>query len=174
MSIHYTHEKRYTKTISFVNKHIKKGSNILDLGIKNILSERLISSGYVVENTKGENLDIDFNAYSKKKYDCLTAFEIFEHMLAPFNILKSISSKSLIASVPLKLWFSSAYWNENDDWDKHYHEFEPKQFKFLLEKSGWIIKDFELWTSPDNSKIGIRPLLRNFYKRYYIVYCERN
>ena len=66
MSIHYTHEKRYTKTISFVNKHIKKGSNILDLGIKNILSERLISSGYVVENTKGENLDIDFNAYSKK------------------------------------------------------------------------------------------------------------
>ena len=95
-------------------------------------------------------------------------------MLAPFNILKSISSKSLIASVPLKLWFSSAYWNENDDWDKHYHEFEPKQFKFLLEKSGWIIKDFELWTSPDNSKIGIRPLLRNFYKRYYIVYCERN
>jgi len=104
----------------------------------------------------------------------VTAFEIFEHLLAPYNILKELKCNKLIASIPLKLWFARAYWNESDDWDKHYHEFEPKQFQFLLEKTGWKIKDSEFWTSPDQNKIGVRPLLRYFYPRYYIVYCERN
>ena len=63
----------------------------------------------------------------------------------------------MIASVPLKLWFASAYWNEADDWDKHYHEFEIKQFKFLLEKAGWTIKDQELWTSPDPKRLAFVP-----------------
>mgnify|MGYP001500088977 FL=1 len=103
----------------------------------------------------------------------MTAFEIFEHLFAPYNILKEFKSNKLVASVPLKLWFAQAYWNENDDWDKHYHEFEPKQFQFLLEKTGWKIMDYEMWTSPDPNKIGIRPLLRYFYPRYFIVYCER-
>ena len=79
----------------------------------------------------------------------------------------------LIASVPLKLWFAEAYWNESDDWDKHYHEFEKKQFNFLLEKTGWKVKDSELWTSPGTNKLGFRTLLRYFTPRYYIVYCER-
>ena len=101
------------------------------------------------------------------------------HMVIRNNIasnmcmLKNIKCKRLIASVPLKLWFAEAYWNPNDDWDKHYHEFEVKQFDLLLEKTGWKIKDSALWTSPDPSKIGIRPMLRYFVPRYYIVYCER-
>jgi hypothetical protein len=33
--------------------------------------------------------------------------------------------------------------------------------------------DAQLWTSPDPNKIGLRPLLRYFTPRYYIVYCER-
>ncbi len=168
-----THSKRFIKTIEFVNFHLKKDSSILDLGIKNKLSEMMSSQGYNIINTKGEDLDVDFKEYVESKYDCITAFEIFEHMLAPFNILNNLKSEKLIASVPLKLWFSSAYWNENDDRDKHYHEFEIKQFNFLLKKTGWVIKDSQKWTSPDNTKIGIRPLLRNFYPRYYIVYCER-
>ena len=100
--------------------------------------------------------------------DSVTAFEIFEHMLAPFNILSQLKTPKLIASVPLKLWFASAYWNTKDDWDKHYHEFEQKQFDFLLEKSGWVVKDHLIWTSPDPKKIGLRPLLRYFTPRYYI------
>ena len=156
-----------------MDKHLKQGSNILDLGTPNPFTPQLISAGYRVTNTAGENLDDDFKQYADMSQDCVTAFEIFEHLFAPYNILKEIKSKRLIASVPLKLWFAEAYWNKKDDWDKHYHEFEKKQFDLLLEKTGWIIEDAQLWTSPDPSKFGFRPLLRYFTPRYYIVYCER-
>lgn len=129
--------------------------------------------GFIVINTQGEDLDLDFHAVKTEVIDVVTAFEIFEHMLAPFNILREIQCKKLIASVPIKLWFASAYWNENDERDRHYHEFEIKQFNWLLNKSGWVIKDFEKYTSPVTA-LGIRPLLRNFTPRYYIVYCERS
>lgn len=157
-----------------MSKHLEQGSSLLDLGTENPFTPQLKAAGYRVKNTKGENLDDDFHPYIGLDVDCVTAFEIFEHLLAPYNILKALKNKRLIASVPLKLWFSEAYWNSNDDWDKHYHEFEVKQFDFLLEKSGWKIIDSALWTSPDPKKIGIRPLLRYITPRYYIVYCERS
>ena len=94
-------------------------------------------------------------------------------MLAPFNILRNIKAKKLIASVPLKLWFSNAYWNDDDEWDRHYHEFEVKQFKFLLKKTGWSIIDSEKWRSYPQFKLGVRPILRMMTPRYYIVYCQR-
>ena len=157
-----------------MGKHLDPGSNLLDLGTENPFTPQLKAAGYSVSNTQGENLDDDFKKIAQTACDCVTAFEIFEHLLAPYNILKELKCNKLIASIPLKLWFAKAYWNETDDWDKHYNEFEPKQFQFLLEKTGWKIKDFEFWTSPDQNKIGLRPLLRYFYPRYYIVYCERN
>ena len=94
-------------------------------------------------------------------------------MLAPFNILRQIKANRMIASVPLKLWFADAYWNETDDRDKHYHEFEIKQFNFLLEKTGWKIIDSESWRPYKKIGFGIRPFLRMITNRYYIVYCER-
>ena len=172
-SISRIHQKRYDKTLAFMDKHLTRGSSILDLGTPNPFTPQLTAAGYKVINTAGENLDDDFQQYAAMTLDCVTAFEIFEHLFAPYNMLKNIKCKRLIASVPLKLWFAEAYWNPNDDWDKHYHEFEVKQFDLLLEKTGWKIKDSALWSSPDPSKIGIRPMLRYFVPRYYIVYCER-
>ena len=166
-------QKRYDRTLDFVNKHLDPGSRILDLGTRNAFSEILNESGYIVQNTRGEDLDTDFQKYTNTDVDVVTAFEIFEHMLAPFNILREIKTDKLIASVPLKLWFASAFWDDKNEWARHYHEFEKKQFDFLLEKTGWEIKDREVWKSSNWKKIGIRPFLRHFYPRYYIVYCER-
>lgn len=166
-------QERYNRTLNFLKKHISENSKILDLGIENPFSKIMKENGYEVMNTKGEDLDVDFQNYIDTEVDVVTAFEIFEHMFAPFNILRQIKTNKLIASVPLKLWFASAYWNESDDWDKHYHEFEQKQFDLLLRKTGWKIIDSEKWTSADWRKIGIRPLLRQIFPRYYIVYCER-
>lgn len=173
MKIAKTHQRRYQKTLTFLNKHLPKGSSLLDLGTENPFTPFLKKAGYNIQNTQGENLDDNYKEVAKTACDCVTAFEIFEHLLAPYNVLKQLKSKKLVASVPLKLWFAEAYWNEDDDWDKHYHEFERKQFDFLLEKTGWKVIDSQLWTSPDPGKIGIRPLLRHFTPRYYIVYCER-
>lgn len=171
--IDYCKKIRYEKTLRFLQKHVPKSKKILDLGTTNDFSEIMKNAGYEVENTNGENLDVDFKVVLDSEADIVTAFEIFEHMLAPFNLLNSVKNKKLVASVPLKLWFANAYWNENDDWDKHYHEFETKQFEFLLNRTNWKIIDSEKWKSFNPKKIGIRPLLRRFNNRYLIVYCEK-
>ena len=172
MELNYFLRRRFGKTLEFTQKHVDKGTRILDLGEPNMLSEYLAENGYIVENTKGEDLDVDFSAVHESTADVVTAFEIFEHMLAPFNILREIKAKRLVASVPLHQFFAASYWNEKDERDRHFHEFERKQFDFLLEKTGWKILDSYRWTAPVRN-FGIRPFLRLFVKRYYIVYCER-
>ena len=164
---------RHEKTLDFLSKHCAPQVKILDLGTPNNLSKLMEQRGYQVSNTQGENLDLDYDSVLNTEIDIVTAFEIFEHMLAPFHVLRSIKAKKLIASVPLKLWFANAYWNEEDDWDKHYHEFEEKQFNFLLKKSGWKIIASERWIPYKQIKFGIRPFLRMITDRYYIVYCEK-
>lgn len=167
------HSLRFNKTIEFVTKYISKNDEILDLGPVNPLSNMIREKGFQISNTAAE-LDLDFNSdvVEKEKFTVLTAFEIFEHLVSPFPLLYKSKATKLIASVPLKLWFANAYWNEEDSYDRHYHEFEPRQFDMLLKKAGWHIKDSEKWASSTN-QIGLRPLLRRFTPRYYLVYCER-
>jgi len=165
-------KKRYSNTLSFLQKNISKSQTILDLGVENPFTAIMRENGYSVKNTCGEDLDLDFTSVLDSDTKVVTAFEIFEHLVAPFNVLTKIKADTLVASIPLKLWFSSAYQSKTDPWDRHYHEFEDWQFDWLLEKAGWEIKDRAKWTHPVN-KIGLRPLLRKFTPRYYIVYAER-
>lgn len=167
----YPH-KRYRLTLEFLKRHVPTNESILDLGVKNPFSEIMGSEGYTVENTKGEDLDVDFSSVENSDATVVTAFEIFEHLVAPYNVLTQIKANKLVASIPLRLWFAKAYRSKTDAWDRHYHEFEDWQFDWLLEKSGWEIKDRMKWTNP-TKKIGIRPLLRWFTNRYYMVYAER-
>ena len=164
--------KRYRHTLAFLQKHISTSESILDLGVENPFTDIMKSQGYKVQNTKGEDLDVDFTTVAQSRAEVVTAFEIFEHLVAPFNVLREIKAKKLVASIPLRLWFSSAYKSKIDPWDRHYHEFEEWQFDWLLEKAGWNIKDSSKWTNP-TKKIGLRPLLRLVTPRYYIVYAER-
>ena len=164
--------KRYRHTLAFLKKHVNTSETILDLGVENPFTEIMKSNGYTVSNTKGEDLDMDFSSVSESDAEVVTAFEIFEHLVAPYNVLKEIKANKLVASIPMRLWFSSAYRSKTDPWDRHYHEFEDWQFDWLLEKAGWRIKDSAKWTNP-TKKIGFRPLLRYFTNRYYIVYAER-
>lgn len=164
--------KRFAHTIKFLEKHIAKEETILDLGVVNPLSEIMTQKGYAVKNTGGEDLDVNFKSVTEFKGNVITAFEIFEHLLAPLNILSESKADKLVTSIPLRLWFSPAYQSKTDPWDRHYHEFEDWQFDWLLEKAGWEIKDHLKWTHPVK-QIGIRPILRLFTPRYYMVYAER-
>ena len=132
----------------------------------------MTQKGYDVKNTEGEDLDVNFKSVTEFNGNVITAFEIFEHLLAPLNILSENKADKLVTSIPLRLWFSPAYQSKTDPWDRHYHEFEDWQFDWLLEKAGWEIKDRLKWTHPVK-KIGIRPILRLFTPRYYMVYAER-
>ena len=165
-------EKRFNKTLHFLKEVVPPPAKVLDLGVKNPFSEIMQHNNYRVTNTGGEDLDLVTDAVKNPEYDLVTAFEIFEHLLAPFNILRDIQAPKLVATVPLDLWFSKAYQNKNDERDRHYHEFEDWQFDWLLEKAGWNIIKKEKWTNPVN-KIGIRPILRRITPRYYAVYAER-
>ncbi|GGZ79443.1 methyltransferase [Algibacter mikhailovii] len=164
--------KRFKHTLEFLKKHVSTSETILDLGVVNPFTKIMQEHGFTVENTQGEDLDLFTTTIDNSISDAVTAFEIFEHLLSPFTVLKAIKSDKLVASVPLKLWFSSAYRSKTDMLDRHYHEFEDWQFDWLLEKAGWRIIDRQKWTNP-TKKIGLRPILRWFTPRYYIVYAER-
>ncbi|HET8886468.1 MAG TPA: methyltransferase [Salinimicrobium sp.] len=165
-------KKRFQQTLDFLKEQVPLSATILDLGVENPFSEIMKTEGYNVVNTSGEDLDLDTSSVEETSAEVVTAFEIFEHLLNPFSVLKNIKADKLVASVPLKLWFSPAYKSKTDPWDRHYHEFEDWQFDWLLEKTGWKIVKTEKWTHPVN-KIGLRPFLRLFTPRYYIVYAER-
>ncbi|MBT8273060.1 MAG: methyltransferase, partial [Bacteroidia bacterium] len=139
--------KRYRLTIDFLKENISPSSTILDLGIENPFTTIMKDNGFQVENTKGEDLDLETSAISNSSAEVVTAFEIFEHLLSPLTVLKSIKADKLVASVPLRLWFATAYRSKTDMWDRHYHEFEDWQFDWLLEKSGWEIVDRAKWTN---------------------------
>lgn len=171
MEFHYPH-KRYNHTIQFLKRVLPAPATILDLGVRNPFSEIMEQNGYTVFNTSGEDLDLVPEIVKEYNVDAVTSFEIFEHMLAPLNVLREIKATKLITTIPLNLWFAKAYRSKTDKWDRHYHEFEDWQFDWLLEKSDWHIKESKKWTSPIN-KIGFRPILRNFTPRYYAVYAER-
>ena len=166
-------KKRYRKTINFFKRFVSKDENILDLGVKNPLSKILINEGYKITNTNGEDLDLNRSCIHSKEFSTVSAFQIFEHMLNPFQLLNEIESKKLICSIPLKLWFASAYKNSKDIRDNHYHEFEKWQFEMLLNKTGWHVVAREKFTNPV-AKIGFRPILRLFTPRYLLIYAEKS
>lgn len=164
--------KRYQRTLQFLKEVEPPPKSILDLGVENPFTGILRKEGYEVENTQGEDLDVDFSSVRSSDAEIVTAFEIFEHLVAPFNVLRQIKANRLVASIPLRLWFSSAYRNPHDPWDNHYHEFEDWQFDWLLEKAGWKVLKRDKWTNPVK-KVGIRPVLRYFTPRYYIVHAVK-
>jgi hypothetical protein len=165
-------DHRYKTTINFFEKVLPGQYSILDLGTHNDLTNILLKKGHRVINTMGQDLDLEPESIIDYKVDVVTAFEILEHLVSPFPLLKMLPSNKLIATVPLKLWFVKTYRNEKDPWDRHFHEFEDWQFDWLLEKAGWTIRERIKWVSPSN-RIGLRPLLRRFTPRYYGVYAER-
>jgi hypothetical protein len=164
--------KRYHKTLNFLKKVLPAPATILDLGVRNPFTEIMEQNGYTVYNTSGEDLDELPEIVKNYRVDAVTAFEIFEHLLSPYSVLKVIEAKKLITTIPLNLWFAKAYRSKTDLRDRHYHEFEDWQFDWLIEKSGWKIIKKEKWTSPVN-KLGFRPILRKITPRYYAVYAEK-
>ena len=92
----------------------------------------------------------------------------------PLGVLRASPARRLFASVPLRLWFATAYRNDADAWDRHYHEFEDWQFDWLLESAGFEVVRRERWTPRRQGvPLGVRPLLRRVTPRWYAVEARR-
>ena len=117
----YRPTKRYNKTLDFVKQHLKEPSLILDLGVENPLAQKIKALGHEIQNTHVEDLDTHFSVVNDSKYEVVTAFEILEHLVSPYPLLEAIKARKLIASIPLKLWFASAYRSKTDPRDRDYH-----------------------------------------------------
>lgn len=165
-------EFRFENTHKFLSKYITNEEQILDLGTSNQLSDFLIDKGFKLQNAAGFDFDLNPEQVNQYDYDVLTAFEVLEHLVAPFGILQRTKASKLVVTVPLRLWFAPAYRNVNDPYDQHYHEFESWQLDMLLEKAGWTVKDSEHWTPPFQFN-GVRSFLRAVTPRFYAVYAER-
>jgi len=167
-------KRRIKKTLDFILQNHPPPAKVLDLGTMNPLSSKMIQYGYHVENTMGEDLDIEYKHLSLKQYDLITAFEILEHLVSPYNLLQSFNKgQRIAATVPINVWFSKAHWSKTDPWDRHFHEFEPRQFDWLLEKSGFKIIAKQTWKIPAAGINGVRPLLRFLTPTFYAVYAEK-
>ena len=164
---------RYNKTLKMLKDILPKGGVIYDLGVRNPFSKIMEDEGFKVYNSDGQDFDDDFELELPNGIDLITGFEILEHLVSPYPLLKNLKCNKLFVTVPLKLWFANAYGSKTDSRDRHYHEFEAWQFDWLLEKSGWRVKKKEFWKNP-SFKLGLRPLLRNFTNRYYAVYAEKS
>ena len=154
-------KKRYDKTLKMLKDISQPGSVIYDLGVENPFSKIMQENNYKVYNSEGQDFDIDFKINIPKDVDLVTGFEILEHLVSPFPLLKSLEAKKLFVTVPLNLWFSKAYRSKIDNRDRHFHEFEEWQFDWLLEKAGWKILKKEKWTNP-SFKIGFKANFKKF------------
>ncbi len=164
--------RRYIRTLRFMRQTLLPPARVLDLGAPNPLSRIMQDKGYEVANTEGD-LDEHPDVVQDRPAEAVTAFEILEHLVAPLHVLRMIEAPRLFATVPLRLWFATAYCNPDDPWDRHFHEFEDWQFDWLLEKACWRIVRIEKWTSA-SWPLGFRPLLRHFTPRYYAVEAVRD
>jgi len=154
-SHHFKTRLRRTKLLM---ERIPKEYKILDLGPDNILRQELSKQGFIISGTGFKDLDDDWDL---PEAPIVTAFEIIEHLRNPYMVLKEMKADVLVASVPLNVWFNGPYWNDEDVYDQHYHEFYPKQFVSLLNSTGWKIVHEEMWYW-DSAPLRPRPLLRRF------------
>jgi len=166
--------KRQIKSLELVNSFMHDkiiSQHIFDLGHKNTLSFYM-GSDHVMNNSP----DTDFHKCLDEvkilsgRVSVTTSFEVFEHLLNPLETLKAIKSRYLICTVPLNVWFSKAYWGKNK-FDRHFHEFEERQFLWLLDEAGWEVERKGKWKI--QHAIGIRPFLRLFFPSYLWVIAKR-
>lgn len=168
-------KKRYKRTLWLVDRFAFPYIWIYDMGLKNELGDLIGGNYFVMNNFLFPYNYLDFDEDQRQisalsgNSDMTTSFEVFEHLLNPYTVLKAIRSERLLCTVPLKVWFSRAYWGK-DDFDQHYHEFEVRQFLKLLDKTGWEVKEYGKWRI---GGFGIRPFLRYFFPSYLWVYAER-
>jgi len=137
---------RYRKTLLMLNTYFDAEGPMLNLGGDTVINDLFRRHGFKFDSPDLGDLD-----YVKDVpgYACTTCFEVLEHLCNPFNLLTLLRGK-LILTVPLRQFHKRNYWNNDNDYEQHYIEFEPRALRKLLSKTGWTIIHEEFWRRPIN------------------------
>ena len=101
--------KRYDHTLKMLKEVCPSPSVIYDLGVANPFSEIMKQNDYKVYNTSVEDLDENPNIILPKDVNMVTGFEILEHLVSPYPLLKNLKVNRIFLTIPVNLWFAKAY-----------------------------------------------------------------
>ena len=87
---------RYKKTLKMLNEVCPSPNVIFDLGVRNPFSEIMEKNNYKVYNTSGQDFDLDPNIDIPGDVDLVTGFEIIEHLVSPYTLLKNLNAKKVV------------------------------------------------------------------------------
>ena len=180
---------RDEKIIEFIGKLECPSRNILDIGERNRLTEKLEQAySLKIDSTQGD-LDENSNVAKVVKYapyqchtlhdwdfgyyDLVIFSHVIEHLFNPLLCLENIKlvmkpDALLVICTPVKPHFLP--------WGKgHFHEMDQYRFKKLIARAGLEIIQWERFRNgPLLSNLGIRPILRKiFFKEQSFIICKK-
>ena len=123
--------------IDFLRDNLPLYGNILDIGDRNPLTERLEKEFNVnIDSTSG---DLDELLVCKaKQYDIVICSQVIEHVFNPLFLLLNIKSvmkdrAALILATPMK-----PYWITQST--RHFHEMDKYRLYKLIKRAGFTIQ----------------------------------
>ena len=168
------YQSRKKKTLELM-----KAANIekaFDLGDDSPMRKYLQENGFHLSNLPGgKDLNkVNFSSnwqWENFSTSTFTAFEVLERIFSPYHLLISAQPEKIICTVPLKIPFVPIHWS-SDKRDRHYHEFEEKQFIWMLEEAGYQVVKKERWYYT-GLPVGIRTILRYLFPSWLAVIAIR-
>lgn len=142
---------------------------ILDIGERNPLTEILEQQNQVkIHNTVG---DLDEDWWPEcKEYRCYNTV-IFSHVIEHlFNPLKFLTELKYFCCEDCKIYIATPikpYWITMARC--HFHEMNMFNFKRLMDRAGYHIIGWKVYSLPIPFRFSVRNWLRRIYKEYSIV-----
>ena len=155
-------ERRFRLIRDFIDN---PKESILDIGEPNSMAKHLceyfnFNIGYLSNTTSDLNYNIISSDSTPDKFKTIWCFDVIEHLMNPLLFLNNLrdfcfKTTRIYISYPLR---PSWFW-----WRNHFHEYDKKRFRHLLNEAGYEIvkykqkikgKDWWFYFT------GIRPFLR--------------
>ncbi len=122
----------------FVATAARTGAVATGIELSSVAVEQAVQSGLNVRQARMEDLR------ENESYDCITAFDVIEHVLDPFAFLKSVAEHlepdaTCVLSLPDTSSIYAKMMGKN--WwfyipEEHLHYFSPKNFRQLADRVG--------------------------------------
>ena len=161
---------RYRNTLQWL-KNFDICGPCLDLGHRTRLTELIESEFDLICDNYTNDLDyICINEFGKNCYENIFAFEVIEHVIDVLKIViamrNATKNKVYLSTPPARPNFIRSK-------DYHFHEFQPEQLIYLINKAGFkVVANAKIKTLPKNILYrGIRPWFRYFKWNTTTIFC---